>query len=349
MGLNGEAQYFANDLTDAYRILYEHYRYSYVVPGEAGPRGFESSDPVRRSVCDHPCGEGDGFATVGEIFDDRSNPGRKRPFPMRSVMEATVDQDGGHLERWRAMTGAETAIVWDAHLGGMPVSLIGIESRGVERQGYRPLDGPQSWTAGTLFPLSSKKVARAINAASGNRPVVVLANLSGFDGSPESMRKLQLEYGAEIARAVVNFEGPILFLVVSRYHGGAYVVFSQELNPGLEASALVGSYASVIGGGPAAAVVFGREVRARALADAQVAELEKSMRTSRAPGSRERYERVLADAVLEHQSQLAAEFDAIHSVERAKRVGSLSAIVEPDRMRAFLVERLTLSRSLGRR
>ena len=44
--------------------------------------------------------------------------------------------------------------------------------------------------------------------------------------------------GAEIARAVVNFDGPILFQVVSRYHGGAYVVFSQELNPGLRASAL---------------------------------------------------------------------------------------------------------------
>jgi acetyl/propionyl-CoA carboxylase alpha subunit/acetyl-CoA carboxylase carboxyltransferase component len=344
MGPNGEAQYFANDLADAYRILYTHYRYTYVVPGEAGPRRFESEDPAERSVREFSCIEGEGFETVGEIFDDRTNPGRKRPFPMRPVMLATIDQDGGHLERWRATTGAETAIVWDAHLGGMPITLIGIESRGVERQGYRPLDGPQSWTAGTLFPLSSKKVARAINAASGNRPVVVLANLSGFDGSPESMRKLQLEYGAEIARAVVNFEGPILFLVVSRYHGGAYVVFSQELNPGLEASALEGSYASVIGGGPAAAVVFGREVRARAFADAQVAELEKTLRTSRGPGSRERYARALADAVLEHQSQLATEFDAIHSVERAKRVGSLSAIVEPDRMRAFLIERLERGR-----
>jgi hypothetical protein len=35
------------------------------------------------------------------------------------------------------------------------------------------------------------------------------------------MRRLQLEYGAEIARAVVNFQGPLLFLVVSGYHGGA--------------------------------------------------------------------------------------------------------------------------------
>ena len=52
----------------------------------------------------------------------------------------------------------------------------------------------------------------------------------GFDGSPESMRKWQLEYGAEIGRAVVNFDGPIVFCVVSRYHGGAFVVFSQRLN-----------------------------------------------------------------------------------------------------------------------
>src|SRR5674536_66200 len=44
------------------------------------------------------------------------------------------------------------------------------------------IDGPTVWTSGTLFPRSSKEVARAINAASGNRPLVVPANLSGFDG-----------------------------------------------------------------------------------------------------------------------------------------------------------------------
>jgi acetyl-CoA carboxylase carboxyltransferase component len=215
--------------------------------------------------------------------------------------------------------------------------VIGTESHNLTREGYRPADGPSSWNAGTLFPLSSKKVARAINAASGNRPVVLLANLSGFDGSPESMRKLQLEYGAEIARAVVNFEGPIVFLVVSRYHGGAYVVFSQELNPGLRAAALEGSYASVIGGGPAAAVVFTREVRARALADPKVAELERSARVRPSPAARERFERALAEAMLEQQAEVAAEFDAIHTVDRARQVGSLSEIVNPAEMRAYLV------------
>ncbi len=341
MGPNGEAQYFANDLADAYRVLYAHYRFTYVVPGESAPRRFETDDPIERSICESRCKDDEAkFETVGEIFDDASNPGRKRPFPMRAVMEAVIDQDGGHLERWRPMVGAETAIVWDAHLGGTPVCLIGIESRNLTREGYRPHDGPSSWNAGTLFPLSSKKVARAINAASGNRPLVVLANLSGFDGSPESMRKLQLEYGAEIARAVVNFEGPIAFLVVSRYHGGAYVVFSQALNPNLRAAALEGSFASVIGGGPAAAVVFGREVRARALVDPRVVELERRLRAKPSPAAQEQLERVLAQVSLEKQTQLAAEFDGIHTVERARSVGSLSAILPPAQMRAFLAREI---------
>ena len=131
------------------------------------------------------------------------------------------------------------------------------------RHGFPPTDGPDTYTAGTLLPRSSKKAARAINAASGNRPLVVLANLSGFDGSPESMRKLQLEYGAEIGRAIVNFRGPIVFCVISRYHGGAFVVFSMALNPDMTVLALEGSFASVLGGAPAAAVVFSRDVDAR--------------------------------------------------------------------------------------
>ena len=70
------------------------------------------------------------------------------------------------------------------------------------------------------------------------------------------MRKWQLEYGAEIGRAITNFKGPIVFIVVSRYHGGAFVVFSKALTENMEIAAIEGSYASVIGGAPAAATVF---------------------------------------------------------------------------------------------
>jgi len=348
MGPNGEAQYLAQDLADAFRILYEHYRYTYVVPGEAAPRRLPTTDPAERDVTATPCLDpSPGFSRVGEIFDDATNPGRKAPFAMRDVMAAVIDHDGGRLERWRAWVGAENAIVWDAHLGGHPVCLIGIESQPVEREGYRPPDGPEAWTGGTLFPLSSKKVARALAAASGVRPAVVLANLSGFDGSPESMRKLQLEYGAQIARAVVGFRGPILFTVVSRYHGGAYVVFSGALNEGLRPAALAGSYASVIGGGPAAAVVFPREVRARAAADHRVEALEAALRAEPTPEARARYDQVLSEVLLEKQAEIAAEFERHHTVERARTVGSLEAIVAPAALRPHLIRQLDAAAAGG--
>ena len=179
----------------------------------------------------HPSSD---FTTVGDIFADATNKDRKKPFDIRTVMRSVVDQDHPVLERWADMADADTSVVFDAHIAGIPVSVIGIESRVIPRKGWSPADGPDQWTSGTLFPQSSKKTARAINAASGNRPLVVLANLSGFDGSPESLRRTQLELGAEIGRAIVNFDGPIVFCVVSRYHGGAFVVFSDALNENME-------------------------------------------------------------------------------------------------------------------
>jgi acetyl/propionyl-CoA carboxylase alpha subunit/acetyl-CoA carboxylase carboxyltransferase component len=336
MGPNGQAQYYAEDLGDAYRILYQHYDYTYVCPGEKRPRRAPTTDLVSRNVCEFSYSAGPEFSRLGEIFDPTANPGRKKPFSMRALMSGVADVDSGHLERWQAQVGGETAIVWDTHIGGYPVCLVGIESQNVARWGYRPFDGPADWNGGTLFPISSKKLARALNASSGNRPTVILANLSGFDGSPESMRKLQLEYGAEIARAVVNYDGPIVFLVVSRYHGGAYVVFSRELSPNLRAAALEGSFASVIGGGPAAAVVFPREVGARVNKDPRVIQIREQLHSSNRQ-EREAAERVLEEVRLAKQAEVAAEFDHIHSVERAKRVGSLEAIIAADKMRDFIV------------
>ena len=97
----------------------------------------------------------------------------------------------------------------------------------------------------------------------------------------------------------------MLFVVVSRYHGGAYVVFSQALNPRLEAAALRGSYASVIGGGPAAAVVFTREVRARASAHPRVRALQEELRRSPGAEARGRLEAALREVTLAVQAEVA--------------------------------------------
>jgi acetyl/propionyl-CoA carboxylase alpha subunit/acetyl-CoA carboxylase carboxyltransferase component len=342
MGPNGQAQYWAPNLAAACDVLMSHYDHTYIAPSEAAPRRATTSDPRDRDVSTFPHAEaGSDFTTIGEIFSVKHNPERKKPFDIRTVMRALTDQDRPVLERWAGMGDADTSVVQDAHIGGWPVCIIGIESHAVPRRGFPPADGPDSYAAGTLFPRSSKKVARAINAASGNRPLVVLANLSGFDGSPESMRKLQLEYGAEIGRAIVNFAGPIVFCVISRYHGGAFVVFSKALNPNMTVLALEGSFASVLGGAPAAAVVFSAEVMDRTAADSRVADMQA--RAAETSGAR----RAALNAALaetqasvraEKLAEVAAEFDRIHSIQRAVEVGSVDAIISVAQLRPRIID-----------
>ncbi|ANN15872.1 fused acetyl/propionyl-CoA carboxylase subuit alpha/methylmalonyl-CoA decarboxylase subunit alpha [Amycolatopsis orientalis] len=329
MGPNGQAQYWAPDLAAACAILMAHYAHTYVAPGESTARATVTADPHDRDISRFPHSSASSrFSTVGEIFSAEANGDRKSPFDIRAVMRAVTDQDHPVLERWAGMADAETAVVQDAHVGGLPVCLIGVESHSVARRGRPPADGPDTFTSGTLFPLSSKKVARAINAASGNRPLVIMANLSGFDGSPESLRRLQLEYGAEIGRAIVNFTGPIVLCVLSRYHGGAFVVFSKSLNPNMTVLAVEGAFASVIGGAPAAAVVFDSEVRRRTANDPRV----------RAAADRE----AASSAVqAEIRAEVAAEFNRVHSIQRAVDVGSVDAIVSVAEVRPRIIKAIT--------
>ena len=351
MGPNGQAQYWAADIGHACRILMAHHAHCYVVPGERFPRRAATADPRTRDVRDapHPGGE---LPTIGDVFGPR-NAERKRPFDIRAVMRAISDLDHEPLERWRDQRDAEIAVVWDAHLGGAAVCMIGIESHALPRRGFSSGDGPVQWTSGTLVPRGSKKIARTLNAASGNRPVVVVANLAGFDGSPESMRELQLEYGAEIGRAVVNFDGPIVFCVVSRYHGGAFVVFSKQLNDQLEVIAVEGARASVIGGAPAAAVVFSRDVDARTAKDPRLVALEDALARAPAAGKaalRDQLAALRPVVRTEKLGEVADEFDRIHSVQRALAVGSLDRIVPVAALRPELIDAVErgMARTLAR-
>jgi acetyl-CoA carboxylase carboxyltransferase component len=346
MGPNGQAQYWAPNLTAACELLFQHYEHTYVAPGERWARAAATGDPRDRDVRSfphvHPASD---FTTVGDIFSATANPERKKAFDIRTVMRAVSDQDHPVLERWAGMADADTSVVFDAHLGGHPVTVVGIESRPIPRRGSFPADGPDLWTAGTLFPRSSKKTARAINAASGNRPLVVIANLSGFDGSPESLRQLQLEYGAEIGRAIVNFDGPIVFCLVSRYHGGAFVVFSGVLNDNMQVLAVEGSYASVLGGAPAAAVVFTREVDKRTGADPRVRDLEAAAAAAEGVDQAQlRAELATLRAAVrsEKLGEVAAEFEAIHDIERARQVGSVHDIIPAAELRPRLIAAVEL-------
>jgi acetyl-CoA carboxylase carboxyltransferase component len=155
------------------------------------------------------------------------------------------------------------------------------------------------------------------------------------------MRNLQLEYGAEIGRAIVNFRGPIVFCVISRYHGGAFVVFSKRLNPSMTVLAIEGSFASVLGGAPAAAVVFAAEVAMRAAADPRVAALEERIDAAE---DGERGLLVVELAELRAQlradkiAEVAAEFDGVHNIHRAVEVGSVDEVIAASDLRPKVIE-----------
>ena len=192
MGPNGQAQYWAPDLAGARDILLAHYEHAYVAPGESAPRRVATSRPDRPRHHDCPARHRRTATsrTVGDIFSPTTNPDRKKAFDIRTVMRAVADQDHATLERWAGMADAETAVVFDAHLGGQPVCLIGIESRTVPRRGFPPTDGPDTYTAGTLFPqlveegrAGDQRRQRQPSARRAGQPVR-LRRLTGVDAQP---------------------------------------------------------------------------------------------------------------------------------------------------------------------
>ena len=307
MGPNGQAQYWAPTSPPRAASCLAYYEHSYVAPGERFPRRAPRPIPSTATSASPHDAPGRDFARVGDMFSDAYQP-RAQEAVRHPLGDGCRDRRGPSAARalGRRCATPRSRVVWDAHLGGWPVAMIGIESTPCIGTAI-PADGPEQWTSGTLFPRSSKKIARAINAAGGNRPLVVLANLVGFDGSPESMRDWQLEFGAEIGRAVVNFKGPIVFCVVSRYHGGAFVVFSSpQRQPGSGGAGR--AYASVIGGAPAAAVAS----RARSAAGPAGPADRRARRAHRA---RRRSER----------QRLRAERAALWSEVRSEKRGEFAA------------------------
>jgi hypothetical protein len=116
------------------------------------------------------------------------------------------------------------------------------------------------------------------------------------------------------------------------------------LNENLEVAALEGTFASVIGGAPAAAVVFAGEVEARTRKDPRLLALTEAL--NRAMSKADGVERNRLRAQLDELSkvvhseklgELAEEFDRVHSVHRALEVGALNCILPPANLRPYLI------------
>jgi uncharacterized pyridoxal phosphate-containing UPF0001 family protein len=110
----------------------------------------------------------------------------------------------------------------------------------------------------------------------------------------------------------------------------------------LEVVAVEGSCASVIGGAPAAAVVFAREVQARTKADPRV--VEAAQRVDTLEGRDDERLRARRDLAALSESirseklgEVAREFDVVHSIDRAREMGSVDRIIPAASLRPYLV------------
>lgn len=83
-------------------------------------------------------------------------------------------------------------------------------------------------------------------------------------------------------------------------------------------------------------VVFARDVDARTPADPRVADLEKQL-ASASGVERARFATELAEVRgagrSEKLGQVAAQFDGLHSIQRAVSVGSVDAVIDPHEIR----------------
>ena len=91
MGPNGQAQYWAPDLAGARDVLMAHYEHTYVAPGRVRPAPGQHHRPrrPRRHALTRTRRPTPDFTTVGEIFSSATNPDRKKPFDIRTLMRAS--------------------------------------------------------------------------------------------------------------------------------------------------------------------------------------------------------------------------------------------------------------------
>ena len=115
-------------------------------------------------------------------------------------------------------------------------------------------------------------------------------------------------------------------------------MFSKSLNPDIRSAALEGSYASVIGGAPAAAVVFPKTVSKEVYLDERVKEKQKALNKGKC--TPREYQELFNSVYNEKQRELAEKFDKIHSVERATKVGSIDDIISASQLRPYIIKQI---------
>jgi len=191
---------------------------------------------------------------VSPIVDDWDRdityvPPHKQPYDVRWLIQGKTEDDGTFLSGLfdkdsfvETLGGwAKTVVVGRARIGGIPMGVIGVETRSVEN--ITPADpaNPDSMeqvsqeAGGVWYPNSAFKTAQAINDFNNGEqlPLMILANWRGFSGGQRDMYNEVLKYGSYIVDALVKFNQPIFIYIPphGELRGGSWVVVDPTIAP----------------------------------------------------------------------------------------------------------------------
>lgn len=325
-GPNGEATEYASNISQACEKLLRHHFYTYAEHFQqmAGDRP-GGHDYHSRSIYEHT--SSDSKISIKQELKKIMNGLIANRY---AIIEAFRDQDSPDpLYLWEDATGWDVAvlqsgcmpqisstIVCEIILGNRPVMLI-----------FPPL--------GSLTPLDSEVIAKAIGKASGHLPVVILGYLTGFNSDPLSMQNKQLSQGASIVRAIVHYQGALIIINLGCMIGGSYVVFSRQLNSCIRIIAVEGAKAQVTGGNIASKVIFHSRICKKAKA-----ELQNKFITSTAlelKPDKNSVDAAFRAIVSEMEEKEGKAFEKIHDAQRAKSVGSVDVIIPAAEIRREVI------------
>ena len=135
---------------------------------------------------------------------------------------------------------AQTVVVGRARLGGIPIGVIAVETRTIERIVPADPANPASFEqrimeAGQVwYPNSAYKTAQAIfDLNREGLPLIIFANWRGFSGGQQDMYDEVLKQGSKIVDGLSNYKQPVFVYIVpnGELRGGAWVVLDPSINP----------------------------------------------------------------------------------------------------------------------
>ncbi|SMR48942.1 unnamed protein product [Zymoseptoria tritici ST99CH_1E4] len=175
-------------------------------------------------------------------------PPQKAPYDVRHLIAGQHTDEGFNSglfdkDSFEETLGgwARTVVVGRARLGGIPVGVIGVETRSVENVSPADPANPDSMeqvvneAGGVWYPNSAFKTAQAIKDFNNGEqlPLMILANWRGFSGGQRDMYNEVLKYGSYIVDALVKYEQPVFVYIPphGELRGGSWVVVDPTINP----------------------------------------------------------------------------------------------------------------------